>query len=146
MLDSYVEVLSDYGLDQEQETHAIRVEIAAHALHPRGVRTHQLAGQTLSLATADANLVGICLRLAGFAISSLLSVLLAAILLGRSISVQVGSIHAELKPNGGSSLRDAIDRVEAKADAALTQIADMKAQPPSATAIVVTPPSPPATP
>ena len=67
----------------QQETHAIRVEIAAHALHPRGVRTHQLAGQTLSLATADANLVGICLRLAGFAISSLLSVLLAAILLFR---------------------------------------------------------------
>lgn len=65
----------------EQETHAIRVEIAAHALHPRGVRSTALPGQTLSLATADAELVGLFLRLAGFAVSAVLSIGVAAVVL-----------------------------------------------------------------
>lgn len=67
----------------QAEIHAIRVEIAAHALHPRGVRSAALPGQTLSLATADADLVGIFLRLVGFAVSSILSVVLAAVVLLR---------------------------------------------------------------
>ena len=67
----------------QQEVHAIRVEIAAHALHPRGVRSSVLPGQTLSLATADATLVGISLRLVGFAVSAVLAVILAAVVLLR---------------------------------------------------------------
>lgn len=67
----------------QQEVHAIRVEIAAHALHPRGVRSSVLPGQTLSLATADATLVGISLRLVGFAVSAVLAVILAAVVLVR---------------------------------------------------------------
>lgn len=67
----------------QQEIHAIRVEIAAHALHPRGVRSTALPGQTLSLATADANLVGIFLRLVGFAISAVLAIGVAAVVLFR---------------------------------------------------------------
>lgn len=39
--------------------------------------------------------------------------LLAAILLGRRIDVRLGSVHAQLMPNSGSSLRDAVDRIEA---------------------------------
>lgn len=65
----------------QQEIHAIRVEIAARALHPRGVRSSALPGQTLSLATADAELVGLFPRLVGFAISALLSVGVAAVVL-----------------------------------------------------------------
>src|SRR5699024_1134062 len=60
----------------EQEVHAVRVEIAAHALHPRGVRSSQLPGQTLSLATADAQLAGLFVRLVGFSVSAVLSVAL----------------------------------------------------------------------
>lgn len=47
--------------------------------------------------------------------------LLAVIVLGRRIEVQIGGLHAELKPNGGSSLRDAVDRVESKADRAVSR-------------------------
>ena len=67
----------------EQEVHAVRVEIAAHALHPRGVRSSQLPGQTLSLATADAQLAGLFVRLVGFSVSAVLSVALATVLLVR---------------------------------------------------------------
>ena len=48
-------------------------------------------------------------------------ILLAVILLGRRIDVKVGSVHAQLTPNGGSSVRDAIDRIEDKADTAVTE-------------------------
>jgi hypothetical protein len=40
-------------------------------------------------------------------------VVVVALLMGRHLVVSVGSIKAELKPNGGSSMRDAIDRMEA---------------------------------
>ncbi len=73
------------------EIHALRVEIAAHALHPRGVRSAPLPGQTLSLATADADLVGVFLRLVGFSVSSILSVALAAVVLFR-IDVVLGFV------------------------------------------------------
>ena len=42
-------------------------------------------------------------------------VLVAAIVLGRRINASVGRIHFEMRPNGGSSLRDAINRIEAAA-------------------------------
>lgn len=80
---------------------------------------------------------------------------------GRSLKVDVMGVHAELKPNGGSSMRDAVDRIERKADSAvkradiaatqatvaadkaaeaLERIERLEQQRPSATAIVVNPP------
>lgn len=47
-------------------------------------------------------------------------------------------VHRELHTNGGSSLRDAINRIEAKADHAIERINTIE-QRPTATAIVVTP-------
>ncbi len=38
-------------------------------------------------------------------------ILTLAVVLGRNLSVKIGSIHAELKPNGGKSTRDAIDNI-----------------------------------
>lgn len=55
--------------------------------------------------------------------------LLAVILLGRRIDVRLGSVHAQLRPNGGSSLRDAVDRIEAKADDAIERIERLEAAP-----------------
>lgn len=57
------------------EMHRIRVEIAAHALHPRGARTTLRPGETLSLATADAELVGQFIRSTGFTIAAALSII-----------------------------------------------------------------------
>jgi sulfur carrier protein ThiS len=53
----------------------------------------------------------------------LLAVLVIAAL-GRRLSVTVGNVHAELTPNGGSSVRDAIDRIERKADKAVVRAED----------------------
>ena len=40
------------------------------------------------------------------------AILFAVVLLGRKLSVKVGKLHAEFSPNGGSSMRDAVDRLE----------------------------------
>lgn len=77
----------------------------------------QLAAHVTAL---DSPAVLVALVIAG------LVVVLAVVILGRRLDVKVGSIHAELRPNGGSSLRDALDRVEEKADRALSEIADLK--------------------
>ena len=63
-------------------------------------------------------------------------ILIGAILLGRSIKLDIMGVHAELKPNGGSSVRDAIDRIEIRVTA-LEQAA-----PPVANTIVVSPTPP----
>lgn len=81
--------------------------------------------------------------------------------LGRRLDVRIGSVHAQLTPNGGSSVRDAIDRIETQAKSAvdraetaalqatvaarhaaeaLDRIEKLEQQRPSATAIVVQPP------
>jgi hypothetical protein len=39
-------------------------------------------------------------------------VLLLAVLLGRRISVSIGPWHAELRPNGGKSVKDRVDRMD----------------------------------
>jgi putative ABC transport system ATP-binding protein len=62
----------------EREAHALRVEVAAHVLHPRGARTDRLAGETLSIATSDADLVPMALHQLGYAIASLVAVLVTA--------------------------------------------------------------------
>ncbi|MDR6120024.1 putative ABC transport system ATP-binding protein [Aeromicrobium sp. SORGH_AS981] len=62
----------------EREAHALRVEVAGHVLHPRGARTDRLAGETLSIATSDADLVPMALHQLGYAIASLVAVLVTA--------------------------------------------------------------------
>ena len=39
-------------------------------------------------------------------------VLVAVILTGRRITLKIGAVSAELQPNGGESLRDAVNRIE----------------------------------
>lgn len=67
----------------EDEAHALRVEVAAHAMHPQGVRTDRLPGETLSLATADADLVGLQLRLVAYGLACLTGVVVTAVYLLR---------------------------------------------------------------
>lgn len=45
------------------------------------------------------------------ALVGLIAVVVIAVL-GRSLSIGVGNVHAELKPNGGSSAKDQIARVD----------------------------------
>ncbi|MCW2770973.1 MAG: transporter ATP-binding protein [Aeromicrobium sp.] len=74
---------------QEEESHLLRTEVAGHVLHPRGARTSMLPGETLSLATSDADLVPMVMRQLGFALASLVSVLVVAIYV-LQVDVQLG--------------------------------------------------------
>jgi hypothetical protein len=47
---------------------------------------------------------------------------LAHNILAKSVSERLEQIHKETKPNGGSSLRDAIDRIEKKLDAVTSDL------------------------
>ncbi|WP_073386365.1 ABC transporter transmembrane domain-containing protein [Jatrophihabitans endophyticus] len=67
----------------ETEAHELRAEIAGHVLHPQGVRTDRLPGETLSLATSDADQVGLLLRIVAFALASLTGVVVVAVYLLR---------------------------------------------------------------
>jgi putative ABC transport system ATP-binding protein len=62
----------------EDEAHLLRTEVAGHVLHPRGARTDRLAGETLSIATSDADLVPMALHQLGYALASLVAVLVTA--------------------------------------------------------------------
>ena len=68
----------------ETEVHELRVEIAEHALDARGVRSDRLSGETLSLATSDAEEVGYALRMIGYAVAALAAVVVAAVVLLRT--------------------------------------------------------------
>ena len=52
--------------------------------------------------------VGVLVLLVGIAI--------VVVFYARNIRLSVGAVEAEFKPNGGSSLRDAINRLEEKVD------------------------------
>lgn len=67
-------------------------------------------------------------------------IVIGAILLGRSLKVDVGVIHAELKPNGGSSFRDAMDKRFNSIEGRLDKLEAAPA--PQATAILVAPTPP----
>ena len=71
----------------QHEMHEIRLEIAAHALAPRGARTKLLPGEVLSLATADTDNVGFALRSLGYTLASVGSLVLSAWVL---ISIDLG--------------------------------------------------------
>ena len=75
----------------QAESHALRVEVSAHALHPRGARSGRLPGETLALATGDADAVADQVRLAPFALSSLTAVVVTAAYLLR-VDLTVGLV------------------------------------------------------
>lgn len=56
-----------------------------------------------------------------------LAFLLRKLILG-SISKEIEGIRAELKPNGGSSLRDAIDRISERQTTIGREIRDLKTE------------------
>lgn len=58
----------------------------------------------------------------------LAAVAVAVVRFARSMKVSVGSITAEFRNNGGSSLRDAVDRVEAKVDDLVATVRDHEAR------------------
>lgn len=64
---------------KETEAHLLRGEVAAHVLHPRGARTDRLPGETLSIATADADLAPRVLDQLAYALASLVGVVAVAV-------------------------------------------------------------------
>jgi putative ABC transport system ATP-binding protein len=73
---------------QQAESHRLRLEVAGHVLDPRGLRDEQLSGETLSLATSDADKVSMLVRQLGYAIASLVTVVLTAVyLLGVDVTL-----------------------------------------------------------
>lgn len=75
----------------QRETHLLRVEVAAHVLDPRGARTGLLPGETLSLATSDAETIGETVRLFGYTFGSLTAIAAAAVVLLR-LDVVLGCV------------------------------------------------------
>ncbi|GAB2868939.1 ABC transporter ATP-binding protein [Nocardioides pacificus] len=75
----------------ERETHAMRVETAGRALDPRGTSSTLLPGETLSLATSDAEAVGQLVNSVGYTLASLMAILVSAwVLIG--IDLQLGLV------------------------------------------------------
>ncbi|MEH3033791.1 MAG: ABC transporter ATP-binding protein [Aeromicrobium erythreum] len=66
---------------QQVEAHELRVEVARHALHPRGSTSGLLPGETLALATGDTTLTSQVLRQLGFAIASVVALVVVAVYL-----------------------------------------------------------------
>lgn len=77
-----------YRIDQV-EAHRLRTEIAGHVLRPLGARTGMLPGETLSVATADADGVGTLAQSAGYTFSSAVAVPVSAVVL-LQIDVVIG--------------------------------------------------------
>ncbi|WP_332667729.1 ABC transporter ATP-binding protein [Aeromicrobium sp.] len=75
----------------ELETHLLRVEVSEHVLGPDGARTGLLPGETLSLATSDAETIGRFLWHVGYTLAGLLGVLVSAIVLFR-IDLTIGIV------------------------------------------------------
>ncbi len=75
----------------ELESHLIRVEVGEHVLGPDGARTGLLPGETLSLATSDAETIGRFLWHVGYTLAGLVGVLVSAIVLLR-IDLTIGIV------------------------------------------------------
>lgn len=88
----------------QRESHRLRVRIAGHVLHGRGARTSLRSGELLSIASTDADLTGMTLRLSGFAASGIVAIATSAfvllridIVLGVGVLVGVPAIVALLQ-------------------------------------------------
>ena len=64
-----------------RETHQLRVEVARHALNPRGVQTSLMPGEILAIATADADNTASLFRRIALAGSAAVGVLIGAVYL-----------------------------------------------------------------
>lgn len=93
----------------ELESHRLRTEVSAHALNPNGVRTDHLSGDVLTIATADADMVGGVIRqvvlsgaaltglaVGGIALASIDWVLALLVLLG--VPIVLGLSHLLSQP------------------------------------------------
>ncbi len=67
----------------QRETHLLRVEISEHVLGAEGARTGLLPGETLSLATSDAETIGELLWHVGYTLAGLIGVVVSAVVLFR---------------------------------------------------------------
>jgi putative ABC transport system ATP-binding protein len=67
----------------QHETHLLRVEVSEHVLGADGARTGLLPGETLSLATSDAETIGELLWHVGYTLAGLIGVVVSAIVLFR---------------------------------------------------------------
>lgn len=75
----------------QRETHLLRVEVSEHILGAAGAKTGLLPGETLSLATSDAETIGEFLWHIGYTLAGLLGVVVSAIVLIR-IDVTIGIV------------------------------------------------------
>lgn len=73
------------------ETHLLRVEVSEHVLGADGARTTLLPGETLSLATSDAETIGEFVWQVGYTLAGLLGVVVSAVVLFR-IDLLIGII------------------------------------------------------
>jgi putative ABC transport system ATP-binding protein len=73
------------------ETHLLRVEVTQHVLGPDGARTGLLPGETLSLATSDAETIGEFLWHVGYTLAGLVGVVVSAVVLFR-IDLVIGLV------------------------------------------------------
>ena len=73
----------------QHESHRIRLGVVGHLLRPQGARTSMLPGQTLSLATSDAEQVAAIMRFAGFALAAVAGIGVSSWLL-LTIELQLG--------------------------------------------------------
>lgn len=73
----------------QRESHRVRLGVVGHLLRPQGARTSLLPGQTLSLATSDADQVAAVMRFAGFALAAVAGIGVSSWLL-LTIEVQLG--------------------------------------------------------
>ncbi|WP_220451154.1 ABC transporter ATP-binding protein [Nocardioides dongkuii] len=65
----------------QTESHALRTEVSAHVLSPRGARTDRLPGDVLTVATTDAEMVAAVLRQVSFTAAAVVGLVVSAVVL-----------------------------------------------------------------
>lgn len=75
----------------QHEMHELRVEVSEHVLGPEGARTGLLPGETLSIATSDADTIGGFIWHVGYTLAALIGVLVSAAFLLR-IDLTIGIV------------------------------------------------------
>lgn len=75
----------------QHESHLLRGEVVRRVLDPRGTSKRRLPGETLSIATSDAELAAEVVRMVGFAVAAAGSIVVAAVYLLR-VDVLLGVV------------------------------------------------------
>lgn len=65
----------------QAESHALRTEVSAHVLSPRGARTERLPGDVLTVATTDAEMVAAVVRQVTFTAAAVIGLVVSAVVL-----------------------------------------------------------------